>query len=80
MLLAEARIGAELKAAQERGEIARKHDNQHTVDVQTSDNPKATLSDLNIPRQRAKEMKDLAAAGTERIRDEVKRATEEGPT
>lgn len=79
VLLAEARIGAELKAAQERGEVAQRggdRGNQHTGGkVRNSDN--ATLSDIGIPRQRAAEMKKLAEAGEDAIREEVKRATDE---
>ena len=66
VLLAEARIGAELKAAQERGEVA-KQNQPVSQYVQGADIPRpATLPELGIPRQRAKDMKDLAAAGTER--------------
>jgi hypothetical protein len=77
VLLAEARIGAELKAAQERGEIERRGGDRKT-NVRTSDNDPATLSDIGIPRQRAAEMKKLAEAGEDAIREEVKRANDEG--
>ena len=59
-LLAEARIGAELTAAQERGEVAAQGANQH---VRGPDIQAATLPELGIPRQRASEFKKLAKAG-----------------
>ena len=65
-VLAEARIGAELKAAQERGEVARADGavNQHRREgVQGADTQPATLPEIGIPRQRASEMKKLAEAG-----------------
>lgn len=76
VLLAEARIGAELKAAQERGEVAR-HGGERTK-VRDADLAPATLAELGLPKQRAAEMKNLAAAGEGRIRDEVAAATREG--
>lgn len=60
LLLAEARIGAELKAAQERGEVATQERKASTV--RASDGAPASHADLGIPRQRASEMKKLAAA------------------
>ena len=61
VLLAEARIGAELKAAQERGEVATRDDNlRRGAEVRSSDIGKATLPEIGIPRQRAAEMKKLA--------------------
>jgi len=51
VLLAEARIGAELQAAQERGEVAPNGGDRSSV--RSSDTAPATLSDLGIPRQRA---------------------------
>jgi hypothetical protein len=77
VLLAEARIGAELKAAQQRGEVATQEAGR-PVSVRASDTSPATLPDLGIPRQRASEMKKLAEAGPERIQHEVQRATAEG--
>lgn len=81
VLLAEARIGAELKAAQERGEVAARGNppagNQHQRDVRSPDIAPPTLSEIGIPRQRAAEMKKLAEAGETRIRDEVARASDE---
>jgi len=67
VLLAEARIGAELKAAQERGEVARPDGStHHRPKVPALRAPSAaTLPDLGIPRQRATEMKRLAALGEE---------------
>lgn len=77
VLLAEARIGAELKAAQERGEVAKKEAGR-PVSVRGPDTSSpATLTEIGIPRQRAAEMKKLAAAGETRIRDEVARASDE---
>ncbi len=76
VLLAEGRIGAELKAAQERGEVA---DRGKPINAQGSDiNEPATLSDLNIPRQRASEFKALHTVGPDVIREEVAAATAEG--
>lgn len=75
VMLAEARIGAELKAAQERGEVAKAGDNPN---VRASDNQKAALPQLGISRQRASEMKRMAEAGEARIRDEVAEANIEG--
>jgi hypothetical protein len=71
--LAEARIGAELKAAQERGEVAERGDRANVRSADIS--PKATLPDLGIPRQRASEMKKLAELGAENIREVVAEAT-----
>jgi hypothetical protein len=50
--LAEARIGAELKAAQERGEVATQA-NGRPISVGDADTYPATLPDLGIPSQRA---------------------------
>jgi len=69
VLLAEARIGAELQAAQERGEVAR-----HGGDRSKFQSPEVALptsSDIGIPAQRAAEFKKLADAGEVAIRDEV---------
>ncbi|WP_291295850.1 hypothetical protein [Elioraea sp.] len=76
VLLAEARIGAELKAAQERGEVATQQAGR-PVSVRAADTSPATLPDIGIPRQRAAEMKKLAAMGEPRIRAEVAAATRE---
>lgn len=73
VLLAEAKIGAELKAAQERGEVARAGGDRQS-NVRAADNGSASLPELGIPRQRAAEMKKLAAAGAARIRQEVRNA------
>ncbi len=74
VLLAEARIGAELKAAQERGEVATQGDRSN---VRAPDISTVTLPEIGIPRQRASEMKKLAEAGEAAIREEVQRANEE---
>ena len=72
VLLAEARIGAELKAAQDAGAMAKRNEPVSQY-VQTSDIPtKATLPEIGIPRQRASEMKLLAEVGEPAIRAEVK--------
>lgn len=62
--LSAARIGAELKAAQERGEVATRADGAAIRDhVHVPDKvAPPTLNDLGIPRQRAAEMKKLATA------------------
>ncbi len=60
VLLAEARIGAELQAAQERGEVAR-----HGGDRSKFQSPEVALptsSDIGIPVRRAAEFKKLADA------------------
>lgn len=60
----EARIGAELKAAQERGEVATR-ERGRPVNVRASDTfAPLTLPDLGITRQRASEMKKLADVAT----------------
>ncbi|MEO3472502.1 hypothetical protein AAFN86_11590 [Roseomonas sp. CAU 1739] len=61
-VLAEVRIGAELKAAQERGEVATQADHGAGIQasVRTADTRPATLPEIGIPRQRAAEMKKLA--------------------
>lgn len=71
VFLADARVGAELKAAQDRGEVAKAGDNPI---VRSSDNQKHSLPEIGIPRQRASEMKRLAEVGEPAIRAEVKRA------
>jgi hypothetical protein len=58
-MLAEAKIGSELKAAQERGEVARPGDNPN---VRASHNLIAPMLALNTPRQRAAEYQDEGAA------------------
>jgi hypothetical protein len=80
VLLAEARIGAELTKAQARGEVAKRNDgvNQHMQGVRAEDTLPATLPDLGIPRQRAAEMKALARKGETAIRAHVKAATDAG--
>lgn len=79
VLLAEARIGAEIKAAQARGEVATAGGDRQT-NVRNLDNAPATLPDLGIPRQRAAEMKALARKGEAAIRADVKSATDAGRT
>jgi hypothetical protein len=71
--LAEARIGAELKAAQERGEVAR-HGGDRSK-VQGPDLGPPTLSDLGVPKQRASEYRKLADLGAANIREVVAEAT-----
>ncbi|MBI0432212.1 hypothetical protein, partial [Roseomonas sp. KE0001] len=64
VLLAEARIGAELRAAQERGEVATQNRAGANIPngVRSSDTVPSTLPEIGIPRQRAFEMKRLAEA------------------
>jgi len=81
VLLAEARIGAELKAAQERGELARADGgvNQHRREgVRASDTLPTTLDALGIPRQRASEMRQLADIGEVGIREAARVANDAG--
>ena len=75
VLLAEARIGAELKAAQTRGELAAKAGRPKNVGV-ADDFSKATHADFGFPRWRASEMKRLAELGEDTIRQVVTEATE----
>jgi hypothetical protein len=77
VLLAEARIGAELKAAQERGEVATQESGR-PVSARASGTSPATLPEIGISSQRASDMKRLAEKGEAAIRDEVKQATSEG--
>ncbi len=76
-LLAKAKIGSELQAAQERGEIATQQVGR-PISVRASDTYSATLSEIGIPRQRAAEYKALAEAGEAAIREEVIEAKAEG--
>jgi hypothetical protein len=79
VMLAEARIGAELKAAQERGEVATRGDSLRVgPEVPERNIGKATLPEIGLTRKQAMEAKRLAAAGEPAIRAEVRRATEEG--
>lgn len=80
VLLAEARIGAELQAAQARGEVATKDHGGANIPngVRAADTVPATLPDLGIPRQRAADMKALAAKGETTIRAQVKAASDAG--
>ncbi len=66
--LAEAKIGTELKSAQDRGEISQPGGDRQTI-VRSADNGRAQLPEIGIPRQRAAEYKALAAAGEDAIRD-----------
>jgi phage N-6-adenine-methyltransferase len=75
VLLAEARIGAELKAAQERGEV-RNH-GQRAV-PRTSGNSPVAFSDLGISSQRASEMRRLAEVGPAAIEEAAQAANEAG--
>ncbi len=74
-LLAKAKIGAELQAAQERGEVAERGANQHP---RASGILSTTLPEIGIPSQRAAEYKALADAGEAAIREEVTEAKAEG--
>jgi ParB family chromosome partitioning protein len=79
VLLAEARIGAELDAAQRRGEVARADGSTHhrpKEGVRTADALPPTHADLGIPRQRAADMKALAKKGEPSIRAHVRDAAD----
>ena len=81
VLLAEVRIGTELAAAQARGEVAKADGvvNQHSKEgARSAGTLPATLSDLNIPSQRAADMKALAKKGEPAIRAHVKAAADSG--
>lgn len=65
VLLAEAKIGAELKAAQERGEIARGGD-FHGNQVRSREERTATAAEIGLTRK-AMYAKALAIAGEARI-------------
>lgn len=60
VLLAEARIGAELQAARDRNEVAPNGGDRSKA--RTPGLAPITLSDLDIPSQRATEFKKLAVA------------------
>lgn len=78
VLLAEARIGAELKAAQERGELARHGGDRKSIKPRTSGLDGATLDSLGIPSQRASEMRQLADIGEVGIREAARVANGAG--
>ncbi|NKE47026.1 hypothetical protein HB662_19760 [Roseomonas frigidaquae] len=70
VLLAEARIGAELTAAQARGAVATQA--EHGRGVQASARASgtcATLAEIGIPSRRVSEMNKLAQAGEQAIRE-----------
>jgi hypothetical protein len=79
VLLAEQRIGAELKAAQERGEVATQAKGGANIPhgVRGADTV-ATLPDLGLSRQRAAEAKALAALGENAITEAAEAATKTG--
>lgn len=70
MFLADARVGAELRKAQDAGQLATQE--RHPNSVRASDTAPTTLPEIGIPRQRASEMKRLAEVGEPAIRAEVK--------
>ena len=76
VLLAEARIGAELKAAQDRGELATR--SRHPGSVGATDTAPITLPELDITRDQAHEMRKLAEVGPEAIGHAAAAATEAG--
>jgi phage N-6-adenine-methyltransferase len=82
VLLAEARIGAELKAAQERGELAGRGNpygnNQHGGNARAAGISSSTLDSLGIPSQRASEMRQLADIGEVGIREAARVANDAG--
>jgi hypothetical protein len=72
VFLADARVGAELRKAQEAGQIASREDNLRIgPEDRAADIGKVKLSEIGIPRQRASEMKRLAEVGEPAIRAEV---------
>lgn len=73
---AEARIGAELKVAQERGEVATQERKASTVPA--GNGAPASHAEIGLTRKQAMEAKRLASAGEPAIREEVKQATSEG--
>jgi ParB family chromosome partitioning protein len=75
VLLAEQRIGAELEAAQQRGELAKRG---RPKNVGAGDIFPATLTDLGLTRDRAAEAKRLAELGEEVINEAARAATEAG--
>lgn len=74
VLLAEARIGRELQAAQERGELQRPGGDRKSINVRDADND-PTLDDIGITRQRAAEYKALGRKTDEVIRQATAVAT-----
>ncbi|PZP42406.1 MAG: hypothetical protein DI601_18325 [Azospirillum brasilense] len=70
VFLADARVGAELRKAQDAGQLATQE--RHPNSVRASDTAPTTLPEIGIPRQRASEMKRLAEVGEPAIRAEVK--------
>lgn len=75
VLLAEAKIGAELKAAQERGEVATQERKASTVPA--GNGAPASAAEIGLTRKQTMNAKALAAAGEARIREEVANATAE---
>lgn len=75
VLLAEARIGAELKAAQERGELGAQGRRSDLNLVRDADEV-PTIDSLGIPRQRASEMRQLADIGEVGIREAARVAND----
>jgi hypothetical protein len=77
VLLAEAKIGAELEAAQKRGEVAQHggdRGNQHSGGKL----PDGNLANIGLTPKRAHEARKLAHAGAERIADARAQADAEG--
>jgi hypothetical protein len=81
VLLAEARIGQELEAARQRGELATHSPGRPPTKSIPGGNdlrPPATLRDLGITPKQAMNASHVAAAGTDAIRQERERADAEG--
>ena len=76
VLIAEAKIGAELKAAQDRGQVATQKAGR-PISVRRADTSATTLSKIGITRQRASDFKKLAKAGPGVIQAEVQKANAE---
>ena len=65
-----ARIGQELKLAQERGEVGVNGGDRRSIIVQTSDAAPVAFQAIGIARQRAAEFKAMADAGEQATREE----------
>jgi hypothetical protein len=68
----------EIDRGQASGEVARKHDNQHTMDVRRADNHVATYEDMGLSRQRVAEWRETRDAGPEVVEAAIQAALAEG--
>ena len=74
--LAERKIGAELKAGQESGQVATR--SHHPGSVRGEDTAPVTLAEIGITRQQASNFRSMAEFGDAAIRESVAKATAEG--